>query len=53
VPDAVIALTELVVGAGCLVAALGAWRRAHLPWLAAVLSVAGAAAIAHAVVWLA
>jgi hypothetical protein len=42
-------LTELAVGLACLIGAVAAWR--HGPrWLGALLAVAGAAAIAHAVV---
>jgi hypothetical protein len=41
-------VTELVIGAGCLVAAPGASRRAR--WLGALLAVAGLAAVIHAVI---
>ncbi|HEV8057381.1 MAG TPA: hypothetical protein VGQ01_02675 [Actinomycetota bacterium] len=43
-------VTELLVGLGCLVAAVAT---ARLRWLALVLGVAGVAAIAHAIVELA
>lgn len=41
-------LTELVIGAGCLLAAPGAWRRAR--WLGVLLAVAGIAAVIHAMI---
>jgi hypothetical protein len=45
-------LTELAVGLACLIGAVAAWRHGHR-WLGALLAVAGAAAIAHAVASLA
>ena len=46
-------VTELLVGLGCLVAAVAAARGPRLRWLALVLGVAGVAAIVHAIVELA
>ena len=46
-------VTELLVGLGCLVAAVATARGPRLRWLALVLVVAGVAAIVHAVVELA
>lgn len=42
-------VTELAVGLGCVLAAVAAARGHRLRWLALVLAVAGAAAIAHAI----
>ena len=42
-------LTELAVGLGCVVVAVPTMRSPGRRWLAAVLSVAGLSAIAHAV----
>jgi hypothetical protein len=41
---------ELAVGAGCLAAGAGAWRRRALRWVAVLLLVAGLAAVVHAAV---
>ena len=46
-------LTELLVGLGCVVAAVATARSRRLRWLALLLAVAGAAAIVHAIVELA
>jgi uncharacterized membrane protein len=46
-------VTELLVGLGCLVAAVATARGLRLSWLALVLGVAGIAAIVHAIVELA
>ena len=46
-------VTELLVGLGCLSAAVASARSPRLRWLALVLSVAGVAAIVHAIVELA
>ncbi len=46
--DAVTYTIELAVGLGCLVAAVGLWRRGSLRSLAALFFVGGAAAIGHA-----
>ena len=46
-------VTELLVGLGCLVAAVATARSPRLRWLALVLGVAGVAAIGHAIVELA
>jgi hypothetical protein len=40
---------ELAVGLGCVAAAVAALRTRRLRWLGVVLLIAGAAAIAHAV----
>jgi hypothetical protein len=40
---------EIAVGAGCLAAAPGAWRRG-IRWVAVLLVIAGSAAVAHAIV---
>jgi hypothetical protein len=45
-------LIELAVGLACLIGAVGAWRRG-LRVLGVLLAVAGAAAVAHALVSLA
>jgi peptidoglycan/LPS O-acetylase OafA/YrhL len=42
-------VTELLVGLGCLAAAVATSRSPHLRWLAFVLGVAGVAAIVHAI----
>jgi hypothetical protein len=42
-------LTELAVGLGCVVVAVPTMRNPGRRWLAAVLTVAGLTAIAHAV----
>jgi hypothetical protein len=41
-------IVELAVGLGCLAAGAGAWRRPRLRWVAALLLVAGLAAVGHA-----
>ena len=46
-------LTELLVGLGCLAAAVATARSPRLRWLALVLGVAGGAAIVHAIAELA
>jgi hypothetical protein len=46
-------VTELLVGLGCLAAAVATGRSPRLWWLALVLGVAGVAAIVHAIVELA
>jgi hypothetical protein len=46
-------VTELLVGLGCVAAAVATARSPRLRWLALVLGVAGVAAIAHAIVELA
>jgi peptidoglycan/LPS O-acetylase OafA/YrhL len=46
-------VTELLVGLGCLAAAVATTRGPRLRWLALVLGVAGVAAIVHAIVELA
>jgi hypothetical protein len=46
-------VTELVVGLGCVVAAVATARSRRLGWLALVLAVAGATAIVHAIARLA
>ena len=46
-------VTELLVGLGCLAAAVATARSPRLRWLALVFGVAGVAAIAHAIVELA
>jgi hypothetical protein len=46
-------VTELLVGLGCLAAAVATARGRRLGWLALVLGVAGSAAIIHAIVELA
>ena len=46
-PQLVIDIIELAVGAACLAAAVGTWRRG-VRVAAVVLAVAGAAAVAHA-----
>ena len=46
-------VTELLVGLGCLVAAVATARGLRLRWLALVFGVAGIAAIVHAIVELA
>ena len=51
--ESVTNVVELAVGLGCLAAATGAWRRPQLRWVAALLLVAGLAAVIHAVVALA
>jgi hypothetical protein len=45
--DIVTSVVELAVGLGCLAAAVGAWRRGGLRWLAALLVAAGVAATVH------
>jgi peptidoglycan/LPS O-acetylase OafA/YrhL len=42
-------VTELLVGLGCLSAAVATARSPRLRWLALVLGVAGVAAIVHAI----
>jgi peptidoglycan/LPS O-acetylase OafA/YrhL len=42
-------VTELLVGLGCLSAAVASARSPRLRWLALVLGVAGVAAIVHAI----
>ena len=46
-------VTELLVGLGCVAAAVATARSPRLRWLAIVLGVAGVVAIVHAVVELA
>ena len=46
-------VTELLVGFGCLAAAVATARSPRLRWLALVLGVAGVAAVVHAIVELA
>jgi hypothetical protein len=46
-------VTELLVGLGCVVAAVATARSPRLRWLALVLGVAGVAAIVHAIAELA
>jgi uncharacterized membrane protein len=46
-------VTELLVGLGCLAAAVATARGPRLRWLALVLGVAGVAAIVHAIAELA
>ena len=46
-------LTELLVGLGCLAAAVATARSPRLRWLALVLGVAGVTAIVHAIAELA
>jgi uncharacterized membrane protein len=46
-------VTELLVGLGCLAAAVATARTPRLRWLALVLGFAGIAAIVHAIVELA
>lgn len=46
-------VVELAVGLGCLAAAAGSGRRPQLRWVAALLLVAGLAAVVHAAVALA
>jgi len=48
VSDALTYGIEAAVGVCCLVAAVGAWRRAPLRWLGVVFAVAGLAAFLHA-----
>jgi hypothetical protein len=48
--DAATFWIEAAVGIACLIASAGAWRRPGLPVVAAVLAVAGVAAVVHAVV---
>jgi len=48
VSDALTYGIEAAVGVCCLVAAVGAWRRAPLRWLSVVFAVAGLAAFLHA-----
>ena len=43
-------VTELLVGLGCMVAAVATARTPRLRWLALVLGVAGVAAVVHAIV---
>ena len=50
VGDTATDLIELLVGLGCLAAAVPALRTRRLLWLGAVLLLAGAAATVHAVV---
>ena len=52
-PETLTSVVELVVGLGCLAAAAGSWRRPHLRWVAALLLVAGLAAVIHAALALA
>ena len=52
-PETLTSVVELVVGLGCLAAAAGSWRRPSLRWVAALLLVAGLAAVAHAAIALA
>ena len=42
-------VTELLVGLGCLAAAVATARGPRLRWLALVLGIAGVAAIVHAI----
>ena len=46
-------VTELLVGLGCVAAAVATARSPRLRWLAIVLGVAGVVAIVHAIVELA
>ena len=46
-------VTELLVGLGCVAAAVATARSPRLRWLALVLGVAGVVAIVHAIVELA
>ena len=46
-------VTELLVGLGCLAAAVATARSPRLRWLALVLGAAGVAAIVHAIAELA
>ena len=46
-------VTELLVGLGCMAAAVATARSPRLWWLAIVLGVAGVVAIVHAIVELA
>lgn len=48
VSDALTYGIEAAVGACCILAAVGAWRRSSLRWLAVVLAAAGLAALLHA-----
>jgi hypothetical protein len=49
VPEAVTYAVEIAVGAGCLAAAPGAWRRG-IRWVAGLLVISGLAAVVHAIV---
>ena len=46
--ETITSVVELAVGLGCLAAAAGSWRRPSLRWVAALLLVAGPAAVIHA-----
>jgi hypothetical protein len=48
--EAVTYLTELAVGLGCVVVAVPTIRSPGRRWLGAILLIAGAAAVTHAVV---
>jgi hypothetical protein len=48
VSDALTYGIEAAVGVCCILAAVSAWRRSSLRWLAVVLAVAGLAALLHA-----
>jgi hypothetical protein len=48
--DAVTYWIEAAVGAACVIASVGAWRRRGLRLVSAILAVAGVAAVTHATV---
>ena len=48
--DAATSWIEAAVGVACLIVSAGAWRRSGLHVVAALLAVAGVAAVAHAAV---
>jgi len=48
--EAITSWIEAAVGVACLIASAGAWRRSRLRAVAAMLAVAGVAAVVHAAV---
>ncbi len=51
--DVITSVVEVAVGVACLVGGVASWRRPRMRWLAALLAIAGVAAVAHGILALA